>query len=169
MPYGRRETPCPEQDCALTAGDDRCPPRRRYPLRYIAGLLSALAITEAATNATLAENWAKGTREAVLVKQGAVRLSAAQVRALIVGRTEAAKYERSRWPVTFYSSDGMMYIRLPSGGKTMEPYKIKPDGGICYEKAFTKCHYYLRLKGELIAVRRGSVLGVATIVSGMHL
>ena len=116
-----------------------------------------------------AEKLSKGTSEAVLIKQGAVRLSASQIRGLLVGSTEAAKYERSKWPVTFYAPDGMMYIKLPSGKRTVEGYKLKSDGGVCYGSSFSKCHYFYRVKGELVAVRSGRVLGVATISRGKRL
>lgn len=135
-------------------------------LRFLAFLVTLLV---APNVASASENWTKGTSEAVLVKQGAVRLSAGQIRSLLVGSTEAAKYERSKWPVTFYSPDGKMYIRLPSGKRTVEAYKLKSDGGVCYGSSFTKCHYFYRVKGELVAVRSGRVLAVATVSRGKRL
>lgn len=116
-----------------------------------------------------AENWSKGTREDVLIKQGAVRLTASQVRSLLVGSTEAAKYERSKWAVAYYAPDGSMYVKLPSGKRATEKYQLRPDGRVCYDKSFSKCHYFLRLRGELVAVRSGRVLGVATIAPGKRL
>ena len=91
----------------------------------------------ATTPALATEKLIKGTSEAVLVKQGAVRLSAGQIRSLLVGSTEAAKYERPKWPVTFYSPDGKMYIRLPSGKRTVEGYKLESDGGVCVTVALS--------------------------------
>lgn len=133
-------------------------------------IISFMAVLFALSTAALsAETWSKGTSEAVLVKQGAVRLSAGQIRSLLVGSTEAAKYERSKWPVTFYSPDGKMYIRLPNGKRTVEDYKLKSDGGVCYGSSFTKCHYFYRVKGELVAVRSGRVLAVATVSRGKRL
>lgn len=122
-----------------------------------------------ASSALSANEWAKGTKEAVLIKQGAVRLSASQVRGLIVGSTEAAKYERARWPVTYYAPDGQMDIKLPNGKRTVEKYKLSSDGGVCYGPSLSKCHYVLRLKGELVIVRSGRVLGVATFSRGKRL
>lgn len=135
-------------------------------LRTLAFLVTFLV---AANPASASENWTKGTSDSVLVKQGAVRLSAGQIRSLLVGSTEAAKYERLRWPVTFYSPDGKMYIRLPSGKRTVEDYKLKSDGGVCYGSSFTTCHYFYRVKGELVAVRSGRVLAVATVSRGKRL
>lgn len=133
-------------------------------------IIAFLAVFLSLSNAALsAETWSKGTSEAVLIKQGAVRLSAGQVRSLLVGSTEAAKYERSKWPVTFYSPDGKMYIKLPSGKRTIEAYKLASDGGVCYGSSFSKCHYFYRVKGELVAVRSGRVLAVAKISGGKHL
>ena len=131
--------------------------------------IAALAILLVSLSSASADDWSRGTSEATLLKQGAVRLSAAQVRGLLVGSTEAAKYARAQWPVTFYAPDGVMHIRLPSGKRTTEPYKMKPDGGVCYGKSFTRCHYFMRLQGELVAVRNGRVLAVASIVRGRHL
>ena len=132
--------------------------------------LVTLAILLGLTGAALAaEPWKKGTKESVLMEQGAVRLSASQVRSLLVGSTEAAKYERSKWPVTYYAPDGSMHFKRPNGKRGIEPYKIKSDGGVCYDKSFRKCHYFLRLKGELVVVRYGRVLGVAKISRGKRL
>lgn len=133
-------------------------------------VIAFMAVLFALSNASLsAETWPKGTSESVLIKQRAVRLSAPQIRGLLVGSIEAAKYERSKWPVTFYSPDGNMYIKLPSGKRTVEGYKLKSDGGVCYGSSFSKCHYFYRVKGELVAVRSGRVLGVATISRGKRL
>ena len=122
-----------------------------------------------ATNAMAAENWPRGTSQSVLLKQGAKQLSASQVRSLIGGSTEAAKYERANWPVAYYSADGSMYIKQRDGKRTVEKYKLRSDGGVCYDKNFRKCHYYLRLNGEIVAVRYGSVLAVAQFVPGKRL
>lgn len=134
--------------------------------RIIAALVIFFGTSELAFSAN---EWAKGTKEAVLIKQGAVRLSASQVRGLIVGSTEAAKYERARWPVTYYAPDGQMDIKLPNGTRTVEKYKLSSDGGVCYGPSLSKCHYVLRLKGELVIVRSGRVLGVATFNRGKRL
>ena len=134
--------------------------------RIIAALVIFLGTSELAFSAN---EWAKGTKEAVLIKQGAVRLSASQVRGLIVGSTESAKYERARWPVTYYAPDGQMDIKLPNGKRTVEKYKLSSDGGVCYGPSLSKCHYVLRLKGELVIVRSGRVLGVATFNRGKRL
>lgn len=132
--------------------------------------LAALVILLVTVNATLAANeWKKGTRESVLMEQGAVRLTASQVRSLLVGSTEAAKYERSKWPVTFYAPDGSMHIKMPNGERRVEPYKLRSDGGVCYGPGLSRCHYFLRLKGELVVVRAGRVLGVAKISRGKRL
>ena len=133
-------------------------------------VLSTLIILLGATSSTLAaENWSKETSQSVLLRQGAKQLSASQVRSLIVGSTEAAKYERANWPVTYYSADGSMYIKQRDGKRTVEKYQLRSDGGVCYDKSFSKCHYYLRLNGEIIAVRRGGVLAVAQFVPGKRL
>lgn len=121
-------------------------------------------------NATLAaEKWSRGTKEAVLIEQGAVRLSASQVRSLVVGSTEGAKYNRAAWPITYYAPDGSMHIKRPNGKRNVEPYKLRSDGGVCYGPTFSRCHYFLRLKGELIIVRFGRVLGVAKMERGKRL
>lgn len=132
-------------------------------------LAIAALVLVAGSGVAASENWGKGTREDVLLKQGAVRLSASQVRVLLVGSTEAGKYERSKWPVTYYAPDGAMHVRLPGGKRTVEAYRLAPDGRVCYGTSFRQCHYFLRLRGELIAVRSGRVLGVATISRGKHL
>lgn len=113
-----------------------------------------------------AENWNKGTQEAALIKQGAVRLSASQVRSLIVGRTEEAKYDPAKWPICYYSPDHKLYCAAVDRMKrTVESWQIKPDGSVCY----SRCHYYLRLKGEVVAIRAGRVLGVARLTPGNRL
>lgn len=133
------------------------------------GFATLVILLATASSALSANEWAKGTNEAVLIKQGAVRLSAYQVRGLVVGSTEAGKYERSKWPVAYYAPDGQMDIKLPSGKRTVEKYKISSDGGVCYGPSLSKCHYIFRLKGELIAVRSGRVLGVATYSRGKRI
>lgn len=133
-------------------------------------IVAALVILLGTSDLALSANeWAKGTKEAVLIKQGAVRLSASQVRSLVVGSTEAAKYERAKWPVTYYAPDGQMDIKLPNGKRTVEKYKLRSDGGVCYGPSLSKCHYILRVKGELVIVRSGRVLGVATFTRGKRL
>lgn len=134
--------------------------------RFLVTLAILLGLS---STALAADELKKGSKEAVLIEQGAVRLSASQVRSLLVGSTEAAKYERSKWPVTYYAPDGSMHIKRVNGKRDVEPYKINPDGGVCYDKSFRKCHYFLRIKGELVVVRYGRVLGVAKISRGKRL
>ena len=131
---------------------------KKYPLAVV-------ILLGAASSAFAAENWPKGTDQSVLLKQGAVRLPASQVRGLITGKTEMAKYDKANWPVCYYSPDGKLYCVSTAGKKTVENWVVRSDGSVCY----SKCHYYLRLKGELVAVRSGRVLGVARLVPGNHL
>lgn len=134
--------------------------------RFLVTLAILLGLTSAAL---AAEPWKKGTKESVLMEQGAVRLSASQVRSLVVGSTEGAKYDRAKWPITYYAPDGSMHIKRPNGKRNVEPYKLRSDGGVCYGPTFNRCHYFLRLKGELIIVRFGRVLGVAKMERGKRL
>lgn len=133
-------------------------------------ILAVVMILLWMTNVTVAaDEWKKGTRQSVLIEQGAVRLSASQGRSMLAGSTEAAKYARSQWPVTYHAADGFMHIKRPNGKQSVEPYRLRSDGGVCCGPSFKTCHYVLRLKGELVVVRFERPLGVAKIECGKRL
>jgi len=113
--------------------------------------------------AVAGDNWKRGTSERVLVKQGAVRLTPSQVRSLVTGNTEKWRYGGGS-DACFYAPDGKLSCRK-NGKVAVENWSIEPDGSVCYRN----CHYYLRLKGELIAVRNGSVIGAVRFLGGNRL
>ncbi len=114
--------------------------------------------------ALAAEKWEWGTDPAVLIKQGAVRLTKQQVRSLIVGKTEAWRYDNSGKNAAYYSPNGELYIKL-LGKRTIERWSVSANGTVCY----SKCHYYLRYKGKIVMVWNGKTSGVKRYWAGNKL
>lgn len=132
-------------------------------MKFCVGVLALCLLGVVSSSSIAAENWKRGTSESVLVKQGAVRLSATQVRSLITGNTEKWRYGGGS-DACYYAAEGKLTCKK-SGKITVENWSVKSDGRVCYRN----CHYYLRLKSELVAVRNGSVIGVVRFVGGNRL
>ena len=130
-------------------------------LRWAAALLVTTVVS---TAALAADGWRWGESAASLIKQGTVRLTAAEVRPLIVGKTETWWKDNSGRNAAYYAPNGSLYIKY-LGKREIQTWKIKADGSVCY----SRCHYYIRFKGSVVMVFHGKTVGQKRYLSGNRL
>ena len=122
-----------------------------------------LALT---TAPVLAEGWERGALPGPLIKQGAYRLSTAEVRSMIVGKTESWGSDNSGRNAGYYASDGMLSYKY-QGKLVTERYTVSGNGSVCFKSG--GCHYYLRYKGKVVTVWNGKTRGLKSYRSGNRL
>jgi hypothetical protein len=113
-----------------------------------------------------AESWERGALPGPLIKQGAKRLSAAEVRSMIVGKTETWGSDNSGRQAGYYGPDGMLSYKY-QGKNDTERYTVSSNGTVCFKSG--GCHYYLRYKGKVVLVWNGKTRGVRRYRSGNRL
>ncbi len=103
-----------------------------------------------------AEGWERGAQHGPLIKQGAQRLSAAEVRSMIVGKTESWGSDNSGRQAGYYAPDGMLSYKY-QGKNVTERYTVSGNGTVCFKSG--GCHYHLRYNGKVVVVWNGKTRG----------
>ena len=97
--------------------------------------------------------------------EDATRLSGAQVKAHVSGRTEV-------WfkGGGYYSPDGKLQVKWRKGWQTGS-WKVSDDGELCYEipNLGKECHSYMDNAGAITMVKGANNLGVKKMLEGNKL
>lgn len=105
------------------------------------------------------------TDDAKLSLEDATRLSGAQAKAYVSGRTEV-------WfkGGGYYNPDGELKVKWRKGWQTGS-WKVSADGEVCYEipKFGKECHSYMDNAGTITMVKDGNNLGVKKMLEGNKL
>ena len=103
--------------------------------------------------------------EEVLARAGAVRLEPAQVRAQVSGKTEEWIHGGA-----YYRADGGLEIKWRKV-RYKATWDVSDRGEICYQlpKWPRRCHFYMKLDGEILMLDEGRNQGARRYYEGNRL